>query len=81
MTRAFVTKLRIVGPFTVDDPASDDRRERAWESASRARCSSPGATSCPTAPYYQEITTFADGASIKPLLADAPAIEVSELLG
>ncbi|MDQ3723929.1 MAG: Uma2 family endonuclease [Actinomycetota bacterium] len=30
---------------------------------------------------YQEITTFIDGASIEPLLADAPAIDVTALLG
>jgi len=30
---------------------------------------------------YQEITTFDDGASIKPLLADAPEVAVTELLG
>jgi Uma2 family endonuclease len=35
----------------------------------------------PLAGAYQEITTFADGASVKPLLADAPAVDVSALLG
>jgi Uma2 family endonuclease len=35
----------------------------------------------PLAGAYQEITTFADGASIDPLLADAPAVDVSALLG
>ena len=35
----------------------------------------------PLAGAYQEIATFADGASIKPLLADAPAVDVSALLG
>ncbi|HEV7808619.1 MAG TPA: Uma2 family endonuclease [Solirubrobacteraceae bacterium] len=35
----------------------------------------------PLAGAYQELTTFADGASIKPLLADAPAVDVSALLG
>jgi Uma2 family endonuclease len=35
----------------------------------------------PLAGTYQELTTFADGASIKPLLADAPAVDVSALLG
>ena len=35
----------------------------------------------PLAGAYQEVETFADGASIKPLLADAPAVDVSALLG
>ena len=35
----------------------------------------------PLAGAYQEITSFADGASVKPLLAGAPAVDVSELLG
>lgn len=35
----------------------------------------------PLAGAYQEVTTFTDGDSIKPLLADAPAVDVSELLG
>jgi Uma2 family endonuclease len=35
----------------------------------------------PLAGAYQEVTTFADGATIKPLLADAPAVDVTELLG
>lgn len=35
----------------------------------------------PLAGAYQERTTFADGTSIKPLLADAPAVDVSALLG
>jgi Uma2 family endonuclease len=35
----------------------------------------------PLAGVYQEITTYADGDSIKPLLADAPAVDVSALLG
>jgi Uma2 family endonuclease len=35
----------------------------------------------PLAGAYQEIATYADGASIKPLLTDAPAVEVSALLG
>jgi Uma2 family endonuclease len=35
----------------------------------------------PLAGAYQEIATFSDGASIKPLLADAPAVDVSALLG
>ena len=35
----------------------------------------------PLAGAYQEVATFADGASIKPLLADAPPVDVSELLG
>jgi Uma2 family endonuclease len=35
----------------------------------------------PLAGSYQEITTYADGASIKPLLADAPEVDVSALLG
>ncbi|MDX6679352.1 MAG: hypothetical protein QOE31_3404 [Solirubrobacteraceae bacterium] len=35
----------------------------------------------PLAGAYQEIATFADGATIKPLLADAPAVDVSALLG
>ena len=35
----------------------------------------------PLAGVYQEITTFADGDAIKPLLADAPAVDVSALLG
>ena len=30
---------------------------------------------------YQQHTTFADGTSIEPLLADAPAVDVSALLG
>jgi Uma2 family endonuclease len=30
---------------------------------------------------YQEVTTFADGATIKPLLADAPEVDVTALLG
>lgn len=35
----------------------------------------------PLAGAYQEITTYADGASVKPLLAGAPAVDVSDLLG
>ena len=35
----------------------------------------------PLAGAYQEIATFTDGASIKPLLADAPEVDVTELLG
>ena len=35
----------------------------------------------PLAGAYQEITTFDDGASIRPLLADAPEVAVTELLG
>jgi Uma2 family endonuclease len=35
----------------------------------------------PLAGAYQELTTFADGASITPLLADAPVVDVSALLG
>ena len=35
----------------------------------------------PLAGAYQEVTTFADGASIKPLLADAPEVDVTKLLG
>jgi Uma2 family endonuclease len=35
----------------------------------------------PLAGSYQQITTYADGASIKPLLADAPEVDVSALLG
>jgi Uma2 family endonuclease len=35
----------------------------------------------PLAGAYQEITTHADGATIKPLLAGAPAVDVTELLG
>jgi Uma2 family endonuclease len=35
----------------------------------------------PLAGAYQEIASFSDGASIKPLLADAPAVDVSALLG
>ena len=35
----------------------------------------------PLAGAYQEHTTFADGASIEPLLADAPAVDASALLG
>jgi Uma2 family endonuclease len=35
----------------------------------------------PLAGSYQEITTYADGASIKPLLADAPEVDVTALLG
>ena len=35
----------------------------------------------PLAGAYQEITTFTDDASIKPLLADAPEVAVTELLG
>jgi hypothetical protein len=30
---------------------------------------------------YEELATFADGASIKPLLADASAVDVTALLG
>ncbi len=36
---------------------------------------------CPLAGVYQETTTYADGATIKPLLADAPAVDVTDLLG
>jgi Uma2 family endonuclease len=35
----------------------------------------------PLADAYQVAETFADGTSIKPLLADAPAVDVSALLG
>lgn len=35
----------------------------------------------PLAGAYQETATFTDGASIKPLLADAPSVDVSDLLG
>ncbi|MEJ7797193.1 MAG: Uma2 family endonuclease [Solirubrobacteraceae bacterium] len=35
----------------------------------------------PLAGVYQEITIVADGASIKPLLTDAPAAEITELFG
>jgi Uma2 family endonuclease len=35
----------------------------------------------PLAGAYQEVTTFADGAEIQPLLADAPAVDVTALLG
>ena len=35
----------------------------------------------PLAGVYQEVSTVGDGASIKPLLADAPAVDVSALLG
>ena len=35
----------------------------------------------PLAGAYQDIETFADGTSINPLLADAPAVDVSALLG
>ncbi len=35
----------------------------------------------PLAGAYQEHTTFAEGTSIKPLLADAPAVDVDALLG
>jgi len=35
----------------------------------------------PRAGAYQQITTFGDGASIVPLLAEAPAVDVSALLG
>jgi len=35
----------------------------------------------PLAGNYQEIMTFSDGASITPLLADAPAVDVTALLG
>ncbi len=35
----------------------------------------------PRAGTYQEITTHGDGATIKPLLSDAPAVDVSALLG
>jgi Uma2 family endonuclease len=35
----------------------------------------------PLAGAYQETRTFADGAVIQPLLADAPAVDVTELLG
>jgi len=35
----------------------------------------------PLAGSYREITTFADGDSIQPLLAGAPAVDVTELLG
>lgn len=35
----------------------------------------------PLAGAYQEVASFADGATIKPLLADAPAVDVTALLG
>lgn len=35
----------------------------------------------PLAGTYREVTTFSDGASIKPLLADAPEVDVTALLG
>ncbi|MEJ7785091.1 MAG: Uma2 family endonuclease [Solirubrobacteraceae bacterium] len=35
----------------------------------------------PLAGAYDELATFADGASIKPLLANAPAVDVTALLG
>lgn len=35
----------------------------------------------PLAGAYQEVTTFADGASVKPLPADAPAVDITALLG
>jgi len=35
----------------------------------------------PLAGAYEELATFAEGASIKPLLADAPADDASALLG
>jgi len=35
----------------------------------------------PLAGAYQEHSTFAEGASIKPRLADAPAVDVAALLG
>jgi Uma2 family endonuclease len=35
----------------------------------------------PLGDAYEEVTRFADGASIKPLLADAPEVDVSSLLG
>ncbi len=35
----------------------------------------------PLAGAYQDLETFADGTSIKPLLSDAPAADVSALLG
>jgi Uma2 family endonuclease len=35
----------------------------------------------PLAGAYQDVTTFADGAAIKPLLADAPTVDVTALLG
>ena len=35
----------------------------------------------PLAGAYQEVATFADGASVKPLLADAPAVDIGALLG
>jgi Uma2 family endonuclease len=35
----------------------------------------------PLAGSYQEVTAFADGAEIKPLLSDAPAVDVTALLG
>ncbi len=35
----------------------------------------------PLAGAYQDVTTFTDGATIKPLLADAPAVDVTALLG
>jgi len=45
----------------------------------------PGRTvivhSHPLAGVYQELETFTDGSSIKPLLQDAPAADVSALLG
>jgi len=35
----------------------------------------------PLAGAYQEIEAYSDGAALKPLLADAPAVDVSALLG
>jgi len=35
----------------------------------------------PLAGAYQQLTIFTDGSSIKPLLTDAPAVDVGELLG
>lgn len=35
----------------------------------------------PVAGAYQQLTTFGDGASIQPLLAGAPAVDVTALLG
>jgi Uma2 family endonuclease len=35
----------------------------------------------PLAGAYQEVTTFADGAEVRPLLSDAPAVDVTALLG
>ena len=35
----------------------------------------------PLSGAYQEVTTFADGASTEPLLAAAPEVDVSDLLG